>query len=723
MPGCSKYLPAVVLLAVVSICPLGPSVWAADKDDIRPWTGELPVRGSWLREHLPEGALAYLRVPHPLGFIAMPKGNVMDSALRSTANVESLMSIQSALIENVIEFIPGFEEAYVRDFAERLRSPVEIAMMLAPSPSAIIAMNLDLDSAAGFEEMIAGITVGGSPLTLLESLDKDGFGQILGLPVPTSVHFDANSGRLLIQSGPSVAIEQFAALVESLSPAASHKMHAMEAQVDASGYGWFFWVDAESTIPAAQMFMSAEQVIELQETGLDKVRAVGFGWGAANGKGRMSAIVDMPRDGDRQFLPYVNNEVTATSVGEPDAMIVLSIPTAEEFSRIEALLLDAASEESRNSWIEGKAAVEEATGIRIENVLNAIGPEIIGIFDETGDYSAIRLRDPGLFDEFIGQLAEFAGTGLIERRYKRHTFYQLSLSSEVESLDATDEGDLGPLAFMLSRQREHIHWYRDGDFLYVASVPQPLIDRIDAGAKTDLGKWLSNQQSMDMSRSVLAATGSSNKLPRRLYYLYIEMLQAFADISEAEFDIWSMPTAAQVGLPDKGALGFSINLGDPYLSVEFMFENNPLEAIFSGDMTSVAAMGVLAAIAIPAYQDYTIRANIGQSLNEVQIAKQNIEEHYVAEGQFPGPTAAAEISDWTDAAGEHFDTITVVPGTGTIVLSYSEADLPDGGELYLEPVVNEDGSIDWICSASIEDKLLPESCRENVPPELNLGGI
>jgi len=134
-------------------------------------------------------------------------------------------------------------------------------------------------------------------------------------------------------------------------------------------------------------------------------------------------------------------------------------------------------------------------------------------------------------------------------------------------------------------------------------------------------------------------------------------------------------------------------------------------------------MGVLAAIAIPAYQDYTIRANISQSLNEAEIAKHNIEEHYVAEGQFPGPTAAAEISDWTAAAGEHFETITVVPGTGTIVMSYSEADLPDGGEVYLEPTVNEDGSIGWVCSASIEDKLLPESCRENVPPELNLGGI
>jgi Tfp pilus assembly major pilin PilA len=723
MQSRGKFSLALVMLVLVGFGPTGTDVLAAEKDDIKPWSGELPVRGSWLRQHLPESALIYLRIPHPLGFIATPKGNAMDGALRSTANVESLMSIQSALTENVLEFIPGFEEAYVRDFAAQLRSPVEIAMMLAPSPSAIVSMNLNLDSAAKFEEMIAGVSIGGSPLALLEPLDEDGFGQILGLPVPASVHFDVSSGRLLMQSGPSVVIDQFVALTKSIGPATDHKMHAMENQVDTSGHGLFFWIDAASAIPAAQLFMNEEQVIELQESGLDKARAAAVGWGAANGKGRMSVIVDMPRDGDRQFLPYVRNEVSATSVGEPDALVMLSIPTAEEFSRIEALLLESASEETRDSWLEGKAAVEDSTGITIENVLNAIGPEIIGIFDESGDYAAIRLRDAKLFEQFIQQVAEFSGMAPIERNYKRHTFYQLSLSSEVDSVETTEDSDLGPLSIILSRQREHIHWYQDGDFLYIASVPQPLIDRVDAGANTDLGKWLGNQQSMDMSTSVLAATGSSKKLPRRLYYLYIEMLQAIADVSEAEFDVWSMPTAAQVEMPDQGALGFSVNLGDPYLSIEFMFENNPLESLFSGDMTSIAAMGVLAAIAIPAYQDYTIRANISQSLNEAEIAKHNVEEHFLAEGEFPGPTAAAEISDWAAAAGEHFETITVVPGVGTIVISYSEADLPDGGDVFLEPTVNEDGSVSWVCSASIEDKLLPELCRENVPPELNLGGI
>jgi len=715
-----KSIQAVLVLAAMFLMTAGTDTLAADKNDLRPWQGEIPVRGSWLREHLPEDALMYFRMPHPLGFLAAPKGNIMDNALRSTANIEALQSIQGALVSNVLEHVPGFEEEFVRDFADKLRSPIEVAVMLAPAPSMILSMNLDVDSDPDLQQMIEAFQAGGLPLSLLEPLDSDGFGQIVGLPVPTAVNFDAETGQLILQSGPAVAADQFFLMVESLAPVTSHKMHAMEQQIDSSGYGLFMWIDSESALPAAQMFLNPEQLAGIAESGLDKVRAAAFGWGAANGKGRMSVILDMPRDGDRQFLPYVNNELTATSVGEPDAIFTLSIPTAEEFSRIEALVLETASEESRSSWIEGKAEVEAETGITIENVLGAIGPELIGIFDEAGDYAAIRLRDEKLFNQFVEQVSAVAGSAPSERRYKRKTFYHWSFSREIESLDEAEAEALGPLAFILGRQGEHIHWYQDGDFLYIASLPQPLIDRIEAGADTDIDAWLSDQQNMDLSGSALGLTGSSEKLPRRIYYVYIELLQAIADISEAEFDVWSMPTAAQAGLPDKGALGFSLNLGDPYLSMELMFENNPLESIFSGDMTSVAAIGILAAIAIPAYQDYTIRAQVNSGLNDAGGAKAAVAEYYFDSGEYPGPTAAAAISEQI-ALGEYTDSISIVPGSGIIVITYTDETQPGGGQVFLEPS-DDMGNIVWTCSGSIPDKHLPAACRGNPPPELESGG-
>ena len=82
-------------------------------------------------------------------------------------NVESVLAIQNALIENVLEYVPGFEEAYVRDFARQLRSPIEFSMMLAPAPAAIISMNLDIPTADAFEQMINGVVIAESSLTLV----------------------------------------------------------------------------------------------------------------------------------------------------------------------------------------------------------------------------------------------------------------------------------------------------------------------------------------------------------------------------------------------------------------------------------------------------------------------------------------------------------------------------------------------------------------------------
>lgn len=721
MIGRGKFLALVPLLLAFVVLP-DTQPMAAGKDDIRPWSGDMPVRGAWLRERLPDDTLAYLRLPHPLGFLAAPKGNSLDSALRSTANVRNLQAMQSALVENVLAELPGFDEAYIRALAARLRSPVELAVMLEPAPAVMLSINLDVESNGAFEQLIASVTVSGAPLSLLSPLDADGYGQVLGLPVPTAVHFDAASGRMLLQSGPAVTAEQFVAVHEAMADAVTHKMHAMETVIDSSGYGWFLWLDAERAIPAAQMFMDPEQSALLIESGLDKVRAAAIGWGAANRKGRLGIVLDMPRDGERQFLPYVQNTMSATAVGEPDLVALLSIPTAEEFSRIEAIALESASEESRASWQQGKAELERSTGIRIENVLQAIGPEVIGIFDQAGDYAAVRLRDVRLFDDFIRQVSANTGSSPGQTRVGRHVFHHWSLPGNAGQSGIERAGNAGPWSAILGRQREHLHWYQDGDFLYFASVPQPLLERIEAGARTDIGRWLAERQRMDMSSSLLALTSTSEKLPRRIYYLYLELLQAIADVSEADFDIWSMPTASQVSLPDKGALGFSVNLGDPYLSIELMFENNPFESLFSGDMASMAAAGIIAAIAIPAYQDYTIRASVSQGLAEANAAKAAVAAHFRDAGEFPGPGVAADISAQS-TPGQHAQSITVVPGSGIIVISFSAEVLPGGGEIYLEPAATGDGLLSWRCSATLEDKHVPAACRGGTIPDLGTAGI
>ena len=102
--------------------------------DARPWRGELPVRDAWLREHLPDDAVVYLRVPSLLGVLAMPKGNALDAALRSRTNVENVARLRRGIADNLLAEIPAFANSRLRAFEQHVRSPIEVAATLYPAP-------------------------------------------------------------------------------------------------------------------------------------------------------------------------------------------------------------------------------------------------------------------------------------------------------------------------------------------------------------------------------------------------------------------------------------------------------------------------------------------------------------------------------------------------------------------------------------------------------------
>ncbi len=234
------------------------------------------------------------------------------------------------------------------------------------------------------------------------------------------------------------------------------------------------------------------------------------------------------------------------------------------------------------------------------------------------------------------------------------------------------------------------------------------MDRYALGANTSARDWLEQRQRIDASTAVLSISGTSDKLPERIYSVYLEVLQLLADIAQTDIDMWAMPSARTIGLPRDGTLGFTISLGAPTLAAEFTFENNPAE--FLGGVGGVAAVGILAAIAIPAYQDYEIRAKVTEGLLLADPAKAAVSEHYLNSGSFPGPVDAAAMST-PDEAGNHVRSIIVEPGSGRILIDYKAESIPDGGQLYIRPLPTESGELDWKCTATFEDKHVPERCR------------
>jgi len=130
-------------------------------------------------------------------------------------------------------------------------------------------------------------------------------------------------------------------------------------------------------------------------------------------------------------------------------------------------------------------------------------------------------------------------------------------------------------------------------------------------------------------------------------------------------------------------------------------------------MIVVAIIGILAAIAIPAYQDYTIRAQVSEGLNLAAGAKAAVTEYTQDRGIFPLDNPTAGIAAAGDINGSYVSSVGVVGGVITVTYGGSKPAhaLIAGDTLLLSPSTNA-GSVEWVCSsATIDDRHLPAACR------------
>jgi len=131
-------------------------------------------------------------------------------------------------------------------------------------------------------------------------------------------------------------------------------------------------------------------------------------------------------------------------------------------------------------------------------------------------------------------------------------------------------------------------------------------------------------------------------------------------------------------------------------------------------MIVVAIIAILAAIAIPAYQDYLIRAQVAEGFVLADGAKTGVWDFYSNTGELPINNQSAGLVSSTSIIGKYVSNVSVTSGVIKVLFDGSQANsaIAAGGQyLELSPITGV-GSILWNCTPStISPKYLPTVCR------------
>lgn len=135
-------------------------------------------------------------------------------------------------------------------------------------------------------------------------------------------------------------------------------------------------------------------------------------------------------------------------------------------------------------------------------------------------------------------------------------------------------------------------------------------------------------------------------------------------------------------------------------------------------MIVIAILGILIAIALPAYQDYTVRAKMSEALSLVTKEKLAVAEHYMSTGAFANTLEQAGSVTVANASTFVGQIHMLSPGTICLHVQNTGEPTVDSGfhPLRLQATVNAGGQIEWVCGhgSGSNNRFYPANCRNTL---------
>ncbi|EQS72861.1 pilin [Neisseria gonorrhoeae] len=152
-------------------------------------------------------------------------------------------------------------------------------------------------------------------------------------------------------------------------------------------------------------------------------------------------------------------------------------------------------------------------------------------------------------------------------------------------------------------------------------------------------------------------------------------------------------------------------------------------------MIVIAIVGILAAVALPAYQDYTARAQVSEAILLAEGQKSAVTEYYLNHGKWPENNGDAGVASSSSIIGKYVESVTVTNGVVTAKMKSDGVNKEIQGKKLSLWAKRQAGSVKWFCGQpvqrddtaakagtddvakdgngnEIETKHLPSTCRD-----------